>query len=191
MDSGTSCEVIYKHCFLKLKPSIMSLRIDSKTPLVGFSGEHSWPLGEVPLEITIGDSPYARTEILNFVIVRYNSPHNLLLGRNAMQRMGIVVSTIHEAIKFHTPRGIGTLFLTRPIQAKNIIQEIQQGSCGMHIGPRSVVSKITKLGYYWPSMHNDAKALIQRCKACQIHSSILRKLKQEMTPITSAWPFFR
>ncbi|GJR00157.1 reverse transcriptase domain-containing protein [Tanacetum coccineum] len=71
------------------------------------------PLGEVPLEITIGDSPYARTEILNFVIVRSNSPHNLLLGRTAMQRMGIVVSTIHGAIKIHTPRGIGTVFSTR------------------------------------------------------------------------------
>ncbi|GJV71591.1 reverse transcriptase domain-containing protein [Tanacetum coccineum] len=54
---------------------------------------------------------------------------------------------------------------------------------------RSMVSKIIKLGYYWPLMHNDVKALIQRCEACQIHSSISRKPKQEMTSITSAWPF--
>ncbi|GJR37299.1 retrovirus-related pol polyprotein from transposon TNT 1-94 [Tanacetum coccineum] len=46
MDSGSSCEVIYEHCFLKLKPSIRSLRVDSKTPLVGLSREYSWPLGE-------------------------------------------------------------------------------------------------------------------------------------------------
>ncbi|GJS23240.1 reverse transcriptase domain-containing protein [Tanacetum coccineum] len=59
----------------------------------------------------------------------------------------------------------------------------------MHARPRSVVSKIMKLGYYWPLMHNDAKTLIQRCEACQIHSSISRKPKQEMTSITSAWPF--
>ncbi|GJU32915.1 reverse transcriptase domain-containing protein [Tanacetum coccineum] len=76
-----------------------------------------------------------------------------------------------------------------PTQAKSIIEVIHQGSCGMHAGPRSVVSKITRLGYYWPSMHNDAKTLIQRCEACQIHSSIPRKPKQEMTSITSAWPF--
>nr|GEY15640.1 hypothetical protein [Tanacetum cinerariifolium]GEY41765.1 hypothetical protein [Tanacetum cinerariifolium] len=31
-------------------------------------------------------------------------------NRTAMQRMGIVVSTIHEAIKFHTPRVIGIVF---------------------------------------------------------------------------------
>ncbi|GJR03693.1 hypothetical protein Tco_0526677 [Tanacetum coccineum] len=94
------------------EPSIKSLRIDSKTPLVGFFGEHSWPLGEVPLENTIGDSPYAKTEILNFVTVRSNLLHNLLLGRTTMHRMGIIVSTIHGTIKFHTPRGIGIVFST-------------------------------------------------------------------------------
>nr|GEV58541.1 hypothetical protein [Tanacetum cinerariifolium] len=89
-----------------------SLRVDSKVPLVGFSREHSYPLGEVPLVIIIGDSLFRRMEVLNFVIVRSGSPHNLLLGRTAMQRMGIVVSTIHGSIKFHTPRGIGTVFST-------------------------------------------------------------------------------
>nr|GEW45022.1 reverse transcriptase domain-containing protein [Tanacetum cinerariifolium] len=77
----------------------------------------------------------------------------------------------------------------RPTQAKSIIKEIHQGSCRMHAGPRSVVSKITKLGYYWPSMHSDAKTLIQRREACQIHLSIQRKLKHEMKSITSAWSF--
>ncbi|GJZ51751.1 reverse transcriptase domain-containing protein, partial [Tanacetum coccineum] len=102
MDSGNTCEVIYEHCFLKLNPSIRALRVDSKILLVGFLGEHSWPLGEVPLEVTIGENPYTKTETLNFIIVRSDSPHNLLLGRTAIQRMGIVVSTIHATIKFNT-----------------------------------------------------------------------------------------
>ncbi|GKA88063.1 reverse transcriptase domain-containing protein [Tanacetum coccineum] len=55
-------------------------KIDSKVPLVGFSGEKSWSIGKIPLEITI--------------------------GKTTMQRMGIVVSTIHGAIKFHTAEGI-------------------------------------------------------------------------------------
>ncbi|GKC08606.1 hypothetical protein Tco_1000216, partial [Tanacetum coccineum] len=84
MDSGSSCEVIYEYCFLKLKPSIRSLRVDSKISLVGFSREHSWPPREVPLEITIGDSPFIRTEILNFVTVRSNSSHNPLLRRTVI-----------------------------------------------------------------------------------------------------------
>ncbi|GJT11985.1 reverse transcriptase domain-containing protein [Tanacetum coccineum] len=75
------------------------------------------------------------------------------------------------------------------MQAKNIIKEVHEGSCGMHSGPRSVVSKITRLGYYWPSMHKDAKELIQKCEACQIYSSVPRKPKEELTFIMSAWPF--
>ncbi|GJZ94649.1 reverse transcriptase domain-containing protein [Tanacetum coccineum] len=71
-------------------------------------------------------------------------------------------------------------------QVKSIIQEVHQGSCGMHAGLRSVVSKIIRLGYYWPLMHKDAKGLIQRCETYQIHSPIPRKPKQEMTSIMSA-----
>ncbi|GKA68081.1 reverse transcriptase domain-containing protein [Tanacetum coccineum] len=76
-----------------------------------------------------------------------------------------------------------------PMQANNIIKEVHEGLCGMHSGPRLVVSKITILGYYWPSMHKDAKELIQKCETCQIYSSVPRKPKQEMTSIMSAWPF--
>ncbi|GKC77635.1 hypothetical protein Tco_1128409, partial [Tanacetum coccineum] len=36
----------------------------------------------------------------------------MLLGRTAMKRMGIVVSTIYKAIKFHTKKGIETVFFT-------------------------------------------------------------------------------
>ncbi|GJZ69403.1 hypothetical protein Tco_0632953 [Tanacetum coccineum] len=112
IDSSNSCKVIYEHCFLKLKPSIRALRVDSKTPLVGFSREHSWPLGEVPLEITVGESPHVRTKTLNFVIIKSNSPYSFLLGRTTMQKIGIVVSKIYRAIQFHTPRGIDTVFST-------------------------------------------------------------------------------
>nr|GEV54000.1 hypothetical protein [Tanacetum cinerariifolium] len=37
MDSGSSYEVIYEHCFLKLKPSIQASKMDSHVPLVRFS----------------------------------------------------------------------------------------------------------------------------------------------------------
>ncbi|GJS59125.1 hypothetical protein Tco_0653909 [Tanacetum coccineum] len=39
MDTGSSCEVIYEHCFLKLKPFIQASKVDSQVPLVGFLGE--------------------------------------------------------------------------------------------------------------------------------------------------------
>ncbi|GJY49930.1 reverse transcriptase domain-containing protein [Tanacetum coccineum] len=68
--------------------------------------------GEIPLEIIIGDAPLARKETLNFVIAKSNLPYNILLGRTSMQKMVIIVSTIHGAIQFHTTKGIGTVFST-------------------------------------------------------------------------------
>ncbi|GJV61718.1 reverse transcriptase domain-containing protein [Tanacetum coccineum] len=41
--------------------------------------------------------------------------------------------------------------------------EIHMGSCDMHVGPRAVVRKAIRQGYYWPTMHEDAKEEVQKC----------------------------
>ncbi|GJR56404.1 integrase, catalytic region, zinc finger, CCHC-type containing protein [Tanacetum coccineum] len=114
MDNGSSCEIIYEHCFEKLNPTIKATKVDRKTPLVGFSRERSWSISEVSLEITIGDAPLSGTETLNFVIVRSDSSYNMLLGRAAMQRMGI--PTIEEN-GVTRPRKYSELSATDAIQA--------------------------------------------------------------------------
>ncbi|GJX42171.1 reverse transcriptase domain-containing protein [Tanacetum coccineum] len=45
---------------------------------------------------------------------------------------------------------------------------------GMHAGTRSVVAKAFRIGYYWPTMHKDARALIKACQECQVHKPIPR-----------------
>ncbi|GJX16675.1 reverse transcriptase domain-containing protein [Tanacetum coccineum] len=55
----------------------------------------------------------------------------------------------------------------------------------MHSGPRSVVTKAIRTGYYWPTMHTDARKLIRECNDCQVHRRILRNPQQNLTPITS------
>ncbi|GJS70025.1 reverse transcriptase domain-containing protein [Tanacetum coccineum] len=47
-----------------------------------------------------------------------------------------------------------------PLQANYVLREIHEGSCSMHAGTRSVVSKALQIGYYWPTMHKDARELI-------------------------------
>nr|GEV71871.1 reverse transcriptase domain-containing protein [Tanacetum cinerariifolium] len=44
-----------------------------------------------------------------------------------------------------------------PLQTENVVREIHKGSCSMHAGPRSIVAKAIRLGYYWPTMHQDAR----------------------------------
>ncbi|GJU72622.1 reverse transcriptase domain-containing protein [Tanacetum coccineum] len=54
-----------------------------------------------------------------------------------------------------------------PLQANYVLREIHEESCSMHSGPRSVVAKAIRTGYYWPTMHTDARKLIRECKDCQ------------------------
>nr|GEV17510.1 reverse transcriptase domain-containing protein [Tanacetum cinerariifolium] len=56
-----------------------------------------------------------------------------------------------------------------PLQADYVMRKIHEGSCSIHAGPRSVVAKAIRLGYYWPKMHKDARDMIRKCNDCQIH----------------------
>ncbi|GKB04284.1 reverse transcriptase domain-containing protein [Tanacetum coccineum] len=48
-----------------------------------------------------------------------------------------------------------------------------------------------RTGYYWPTMHTDAHKLIKECNDCQVHRPIPSNLQQNLTPITSPWPFYK
>ncbi|GJY08321.1 hypothetical protein Tco_0375375 [Tanacetum coccineum] len=93
MDSGSLCEVIYEHCFLKLKPSIQASKVDSRVSLVGFLGEKSWAIGEVLLDITIGNALLTRSKTLNFFIVGLNSPYKTCVRKDNMKKLGYVRET--------------------------------------------------------------------------------------------------
>ncbi|GJU33908.1 reverse transcriptase domain-containing protein [Tanacetum coccineum] len=82
-------------------------------------------------------------------------------------------------------RCVGTL------QANYVRREIHMGFCGMHVGPRAVVRKVIRQGYYWPTMHEDAKEEVQKCDSCQIHASMPRLTKTLMTSIMAPWPFYQ
>ncbi|GJY88320.1 reverse transcriptase domain-containing protein [Tanacetum coccineum] len=79
----------------------------------------------------------------------------------------------------------------RPLQANYVLREIHEGSCSMHYGPRSVVAKALRSGYYWPTMHTDARNLIRECNDCQVHRPIPRNPQEKLKPIASPWPFYK
>ncbi|GJX31534.1 reverse transcriptase domain-containing protein [Tanacetum coccineum] len=79
----------------------------------------------------------------------------------------------------------------RLLQENYVLREIHEGSCSMHAGTRFVVAKALRIGYYWPTMHKDAMALIKACQDCQVHKPVPRNPQQKLTPITSPWSFYK
>ncbi|XP_022040895.1 protein NYNRIN-like [Helianthus annuus] len=76
-----------------------------------------------------------------------------------------------------------------PVEAKYLIQEIHAGICGIHAGPRAVVAKIHNTGYYWPGMHEDAVDELRKCCSCQKFAPQTLRPKNNLIPVTAAWPF--
>nr|GEV82471.1 reverse transcriptase domain-containing protein [Tanacetum cinerariifolium] len=70
-----------------------------------------------------------------------------------------------------------------PLQAEYVIREIHEGSCSIHAGPRSVVAKAIRLGYYRPTMHRYARDMIRTCKNCQGHRTMI-KSSHDDTPFS-------
>nr|GEY11955.1 reverse transcriptase domain-containing protein [Tanacetum cinerariifolium] len=78
-----------------------------------------------------------------------------------------------------------------PLQANYVLREIHEGLCSMHAGPRSVVAKALGSGYYWPTMYMDARKRIRECNDFQVYHPVPRNQQQNLTPITSSWPFYK
>ncbi|GFZ12774.1 hypothetical protein Acr_23g0011590 [Actinidia rufa] len=99
VDTGSSVEVMYYDLFKQLKIPQDQLK-PARAPLVGFNAQAHWPLGTVSLKTRAG-SQELMTE---FVVVDIPSPYNAIVGRDWLHRMKGVASTLHQAIKFLTPR---------------------------------------------------------------------------------------
>uniref|UniRef100_A0A2N9G5B1 RNA-directed DNA polymerase n=1 Tax=Fagus sylvatica TaxID=28930 RepID=A0A2N9G5B1_FAGSY len=49
--------------------------------------------------------------------------------------------------------------------------------------------KIIRAGYYWPSIQADANLFVRHCDKCQRFANLVHSPSEELTPMTSPWPF--
>ncbi|GAA0185251.1 hypothetical protein LIER_32539 [Lithospermum erythrorhizon] len=70
-----------------------------------------------------------------------------------------------------------------------ILVEVHQGWCGSHIGGMSLAVKITRIGYYWPNLVQDATNFVKKCDVCQRMGSAQHQPTTSMTPILNPVSF--
>ncbi|XP_030964538.1 uncharacterized protein LOC115985779 [Quercus lobata] len=88
-------------------------------------------------------------------------------------------------------RGFSRLYLRCLCQeeADYVMREVHEGICGNHSGARSLLHKLIRAGYYWPTMMKDAQVYIQSCDKCQRFSNFIRQSSEELTFMMAPWPF--
>jgi hypothetical protein len=72
------------------------------TPVFGFSGESTIPLGKTTLPILAGPISLQ----MEFIVIHGSSPYNAIVGRDWLHRMKAVPSTLHQKLRFPTEDGI-------------------------------------------------------------------------------------
>ncbi|GFZ14654.1 hypothetical protein Acr_24g0008440 [Actinidia rufa] len=65
------------------------------TPLIGFGGNTTHPLGWINLPITLGTEPHQTTVWQDFIVVDCPSPYNAILGRPTLGGIKAITSTYH------------------------------------------------------------------------------------------------
>ena len=74
-------------------------------------------------------------------------------------------------------------------EADYVVREVHEGVYKNHSGSRSLVHKLVRAGYYWPTMQKHAGAYVKTCDKCQGFSNIIRQPTEELTSMTVLWPF--
>ena len=74
-------------------------------------------------------------------------------------------------------------------EADYVMREVHKGICENHSRLRSLVHKLVRVGYYWPTMQKDAEAYVKACDKCQRYSNIIRQPTKELASMMALWPF--
>ena len=74
-------------------------------------------------------------------------------------------------------------------KANYVLREVYEGACGNHSGARSLIPKVVRARYYWPTVQADAKAYVKVCDQCQRFSNVPRQPSEYLTPMMAPWPF--
>ena len=74
-------------------------------------------------------------------------------------------------------------------EVKYVLEEVHGGIYGDHMGAKSLVQKIMRVDYFWLTMQKDAMDFVKRCDCCQRYGNVQRVPGEQMTTISSPWPF--
>ena len=74
-------------------------------------------------------------------------------------------------------------------EANYAMREIHKCIYGNHSGARSLVHKLIRVGYYWPTMLKDVQAYVKSSDKCQRFSNFIKQPSEYLTPMMAPWPF--
>ena len=74
-------------------------------------------------------------------------------------------------------------------EAKQILEEIHEGTFGTHMNGHSMARKILRAGYFWLTMENDCCMHVRKCQKCQLYADNINVSPMPLNVLSTPWPF--
>ena len=105
---GSVADIIYLPAFQQMKLDKKRIR-PFTLPMVSFTRDRIVPRGIVTLTVIAGTYPVQVTKEIDFLIVNCPLTYNIILGRPALYRLRVAMSTYYLKMKFPTAHGVGEI----------------------------------------------------------------------------------
>jgi len=105
VDTGISCDVLFLFALQQMGIDTSKLE-ESLRPLVSFMGHEAPMLGSISLTVVNREEPKVLTTMVNLFIIDVVLAYNGILGQLSLNIIAVVVSTLHQMMKFPTWEGI-------------------------------------------------------------------------------------
>ena len=105
VDTGSSANILFNHCYEKIKHKLKPELRPYDYDLYGFDGKPMKPRGIIKLPVELGDGDNYITQDIEFLVVDCWSLYNDIFGRTTQVVFEMTISMPHLKIKFPTPNG--------------------------------------------------------------------------------------
>ena len=134
-------------------------------------------------EIEVGDW---RSPFLEYLLHGYLPLDSA--ERSRVRKRSVHYTCINDTLYRRSFDGI----LLRCLAGNEILEalnEVHAGVCGAHQSGPKLYYQLRHLGYYWPTMFDDAMKFAKRCHECQVHGNFIHQPHESLHPTNIAWPF--
>ncbi|KAJ9536285.1 hypothetical protein OSB04_un000531 [Centaurea solstitialis] len=190
----------FEHFLIEQIPRDLNMQADALANLG--SAFHDPSMENIPIlhltmpTIETKDEVQMNEEIYNWSLdVRNYLKHDLLpedrMEARKTRSKASRYTILEDQLYRRSTTGLLLRCVTNKTQINQILQELHDGECGNHAGGRSLANRISRQGYYWPTLREDAIRYVQRCDACQKHSGMVRQPSEPLHSVLVSWPFMR